>query len=373
MIRRCRVLMVDDQPIIFAAVRQLLAGCSDIELHIEHDGARALERARALLPELILQDLHLDEVDGLDLLSAYRADAALANVPVLVLSAAEEPVTKAEVFARGGNDYVVKLPSALELAARIRYHVTAFRAQRDREAAFVALLESRRVLEERNQELAESVVTDALTGLHNRRFLRSFLERPMVGTNSRSPGIERRQPLGDGMTLFLLDLDHFKHINDAYGHDAGDTVLIEIAQRLRQFIRTGDAVLRWGGEEFLLVARDVCSDTAAQLAARLLDVVRGKRVRIGHGKSVTVTASVGFAPLPFPAPHGARFSVDQVIGLADAAAYLSKHAGRACAHGVLPIVGAAPLDPINEPITSPEFLKAQAGLRIQLLQIPQGV
>ena len=73
-----------------------------------------------------------------------------------------------------------------------------------------------------------------------------------------------------------------------------------------------------------------------------------------------------------PAPHGARFSVDQVIGLADAAAYLSKHAGRACAHGVLPIVGAAPLDPINEPITSPEFLKAQAGLRIQLLQIPQG-
>lgn len=386
MIRRCRVLMVDDQPIIFAAVRQLLAGCSDIELHIEHDGARALERARALQPELILQDLHLDDINGLDLLSAYRADAALATVPVLVLSAAEEPVTKAEVFARGGNDYVVKLPSALELAARIRYHVTAFRAQRDREAAFIALLESRRVLEERNQEiesrkqqleqlnreLAESVVTDALTGLHNRRFLRSFLDRPLVGATSRSQGIERRQPLGDGMTLFLLDLDHFKHINDAYGHDAGDTVLIEIAQRLRQFIRTGDAVLRWGGEEFLLVARDVCSDTAAQLAARLLDVVRGKRIRIGHGKSVTVTASVGFAPLPFPAPHGARFSVDQVIGLADAAAYLSKHAGRACAHGVLPIVGAAPLDPINEPITSPEFLKAQAGLRIQLLQIPQG-
>ncbi len=384
MIRRCRVLLVDDQPIIHAAVRRLLADCDDIELHSEHDGANALACARALQPELILQDLQLDEIDGLDLLSAYRADPVLANVPVLVLSAAEEPVTKAEVFARGGNDYVVKLPSALELAARIRYHVTAFRAQRDREAAFISLLESRRVLEERNREietrkqqleqlnreLAESVVTDALTGLHNRRFLRTFLERPTAeSTASRGPGIERRHPLGDGMTLFLLDLDHFKHINDVYGHDAGDSVLIEIARRLRQFIRTGDAVLRWGGEEFLLVARDVCSETAAKLAARLLDVIGGKRIRLGHGKSVSVTASIGFAPLPFPAPHGARFSVDHVIGLADAAAYLSKHAGRACAHGVMPLAGAALLDPINEPITSPEFLSGEDGRRVQLVKI----
>ncbi|MBK8286826.1 MAG: response regulator, partial [Ahniella sp.] len=226
MIRRCRVLLVDDQPIIHAALRQLLADCTDIELHSETDGTRALDQARALQPELILQDLQLDDVDGLDLLSAYRADPALMNVPVLVLSAGEEPVTKAEVFARGGNDYVVKLPSALELAARIRYHVTAFRAQRDREAAFIALLESRRVLEERNREiesrkqqleqlnrdLAESAITDALTGLHNRRYLRAFLERPLRDAGeSRSPGIERRHPLGDGMTLFLLDLDHFKH------------------------------------------------------------------------------------------------------------------------------------------------------------------
>ena len=152
-------------------------------------------------------------------------------------------------------------------------------------------------------------------------------------------------------------------------HDAGDTVLIEVARRLRQFIRTGDAVLRWGGEEFLLVARDVCSDTAANLAARLLDVISGKRVRIGHGKAVSISASIGFAPLPFPAPHGARFSVDHVIGLADAGAYLSKHAGRACAHGVLPLAGAAPLDPINEPIASPEFLSSEDGRRVQLIKI----
>lgn len=384
MIRRCRVLLVDDQPIIHAAVRQLLLEYDDIELHAELDGARALDRAHVLQPELILQDLQLDDIDGLDLLSAYRADAALANVPVMVLSAAEEPVTKAEVFARGGNDYVVKLPSALELAARIRYHVSAFRAQRDREAAYIALLESRRVLEERNceiesrkqqleqlnRELAKSVVTDALTGLHNRRFLRSFLEAPVPELPAtRSQGIERRHPPSEGMSLFLLDLDHFKRINDVYGHDAGDTVLIEIARRLRQFIRNGDAVLRWGGEEFLMVARDLDTDAAEGLASRLLSVICAKRVRIGHGKTVTVTASIGFAPLPFPAPHGARFSIDHVIGLADACAYLSKHAGRACAHGVLPVDGVAPLDPINEPIASPEFLLREDGQRVRLVRV----
>ncbi len=379
----CRVLLVDDQPIIHAAVRRLLIDCEDIELHSERDGTQALARALALQPELILQDLQLDEIDGLDLISVYRNDATLANVPVMVLSAVEEPLTKAETFARGGNDYVVKLPSALELAARIRYHVNAYRAQRDREAAIIALLESRRVLEERNieiearkqqleqlnRELSVSVVTDTLTGLHNRRFLRSFLERPQVEILTRSAGIERRRVRDQGLTFFLLDLDHFKRINDEFGHDSGDAVLIEVAQRLRQFIRNGDAILRWGGEEFLLVAKDADNQTATKLARRMLKVISCDPIRIGHGKTVVITASIGFAPMPFPAPFGARFSVDQVIGLADAAAYLSKHAGRACAHGVMPILGAAPLDPINEAIASPEFLTQENGHRIVLTKV----
>lgn len=379
----CRVLLVDDQPIIHAAVRRLLIDCEDIELHSERDGAQALARALALQPELILQDLQLDEIDGLDLISAYRSNATLANVPVMVLSAVEEPLTKAETFARGGNDYVVKLPSALELAARIRYHVNAYRAQRDREAAIIALLESRRVLEERNieiearkhqleqlnRELSVSVVTDTLTGLHNRRYLRSFLERPQVEILTRSAGMERRHVRDQGLTFFLLDLDHFKRINDEFGHDSGDAVLIEVAQRLRHFIRNGDAILRWGGEEFLLVARDADHDTATKLARRMLKVISSDPIRIGHGKTVNITASIGFAPMPFPAPFGARFSVDHVIGLADAAAYLSKHAGRACAHGVMPILGAAPLDPINEPIASPEFLTQENGRRILLTKV----
>ncbi len=392
---RCRVLLVDDQPIIHAAVRRLLLDCADIELHSERDGAQALATALAVQPELILQDLQLDEIDGLDLIRAYRSDPALANVPVLVLSAVEEPLTKAEVFARGGNDYVVKLPSALELAARIRYHVNAYRAQRDREAAISALIESRLVLEERNieiearkqqleqlnRELSVSVVTDTLTGLHNRRYLRSFLERPQLDILARSTGIERRSAGNErrgadierrgenNITFFLLDLDHFKRINDEFGHDSGDAVLIEVANRLRLFIRTNDAILRWGGEEFLLVARDADSATAAKLAQRMLKVISQDPIRIGHGKTVVITASIGFAPSPFPAPFGARFSVDHVIGLADAAAYLSKHAGRACAHGVTPMAGASPLDPINEPITSPEFLTSENGKRIVLTKV----
>ncbi len=386
-----RVLLVDDQPIIHAAVRRLLADCPDIQLHTERDGTQALATALALAPELILQDLQLDEIDGLDLISAYRAHPDLAQVPVLVLSAAEEPITKAEVFARGGNDYVVKLPSVLELSARIRYHVNGYRALRERELAFAELLESRRVLAERNQEiearkhelellnhdLAVSAVTDTLTGLHNRRFLRTFLDFTQIDQAPPARQIERRNfdakmAHDDGVTLFLMDLDHFKRVNDEFGHDSGDAVLIEVAHRLRQFMRVGDAVLRWGGEEFLLVARNVGKDMAAPLAARLLDVIGTDAIPIGQGKSIHISASIGFAPLSFLTASGARFSVDHVIGLADAAAYLSKHAGRACAHGILPIVGALALDPINEPIASPEFISSVEGLRVQLIKISAG-
>ena len=148
------VLLVDDQALLAESVRRALAAEPDIALHACTDPRDALDTARRLRPAVILQDLVMPGVDGLDLVRRYRADPLLRDVPIVVLSAREEPRTKSEAFARGANDYLVKLPDALELAARLRYHARVYRLACQRDDAFRALRESQRHLLARNTELA---------------------------------------------------------------------------------------------------------------------------------------------------------------------------------------------------------------------------
>ncbi len=133
------ILIVDDQPIIGEAVRRMLAPHPEFTLAVCTRATDALAAVHSVQPDVILQDLVLPDGDGLELVSAYRRDEALARTPLIVLSAREEATTKADAFARGANDYLVKLPDAIELVARIRYHAAAHRAQRERDAAFDAL------------------------------------------------------------------------------------------------------------------------------------------------------------------------------------------------------------------------------------------
>ena len=116
------VLLVDDQPIIGEAVRRMLAGEEGIAFHYCKDAPAALEMAAEVGPTVILQDLVMPEIDGLELVRRFRADERFRDVPIIVLSTKEEPAVKAEAFAVGANDYIVKLPDRLELMARVRYH-----------------------------------------------------------------------------------------------------------------------------------------------------------------------------------------------------------------------------------------------------------
>ena len=133
------ILIVDDQPIICEAVRRMLAPHPEFRLVACTKGAEAVAKVLAENPDVILQDLVMPDADGLELVSAYRREASLARTPLIVLSAREEATTKADAFARGANDYLVKLPDAVELVARIKYHSGAHRAQKERDAAFNAL------------------------------------------------------------------------------------------------------------------------------------------------------------------------------------------------------------------------------------------
>lgn len=129
------VLLVDDQPLVGEVIRRALRSERDIDLHVCADAQRAMAIAREVKPTVILQNLAMPNLDGLDLVRAWRADAATARVPIIVLSAKEEPLVKRAAFVAGANDYLVTLPDAIELAARIRYHSNSYLMSRQRDEA----------------------------------------------------------------------------------------------------------------------------------------------------------------------------------------------------------------------------------------------
>src|SRR5581483_2136627 len=140
------VLLVDDQAIVAHAIRRLLANLSDIDLHYCPDPIEAINEAEKIKPSVILQDLSMPSIDGLDLVRLFRANPSTVETPIIVLSSEEDSEIKSRAFAAGANDYLVKLPDKIELIARIRYHSKAYIAQLQRDAAFRALRESQQQL-----------------------------------------------------------------------------------------------------------------------------------------------------------------------------------------------------------------------------------
>ncbi|PZO10201.1 MAG: diguanylate cyclase response regulator [Lysobacteraceae bacterium] len=375
-----RVLIVDDQPIILEAVRAMLADAPELQVTGISDPSGAIALARELRPHVVLLDLNMEPVDGLEVLSGLRADPDLTDVSVVMLSAAEEPETKVEAFRRGANDYVVKLPSALELIARVRYHARAAAAAGAREASFQAMMESRAALELRNRqvesqksqlelmnrELTEASLTDALTGLRNRRYLKFFLEQaPLLA----QPDSERRHRAPGHFTFCLFDLDHFKQINDRYGHETGDAVLVEVARRLRQNTRENDSVMRWGGEEFLVVGHGYDYDGARELAYRVLHSISDQPMRLPGGLSLRVTCSLGFSPLPWIGSDGSQLGRDQTLNLADVALYLSKLEGRNRGYGVFPGADPDVVARLTDLGVDPQSLRLENGKGVQLVAL----
>ena len=156
-----RVLLVDDQAMIGEAVRRLLAGEPEIAFEFCRDADAAIALATAFQPTVILQDLVMPGIDGLDIVRRFRADATLADVPVIVLSAREEPLVKAQLLDAGASDYLVKLPDQVELIARIRVHSEAYRRLLERNAAFTALEQSLAELK-REREKSERLLLSIL-------------------------------------------------------------------------------------------------------------------------------------------------------------------------------------------------------------------
>lgn len=208
-----------------------------------------------------------------------------------------------------------------------------------------ALLESQvaertRELQAANEALRTQSLTDPLTGLRNRRFLGVCMPEDVAQVNRTHRNITlgkgERNALNIDLVFLMVDVDHFKAVNDQYGHHAGDEVLQQLAEILRSATRDSDTVVRWGGEEFLVVARNACRKDCSVLAERVRSLVEAHEFRLEDGQSLRRTCSVGFAFYPLVETPPDHVPWEQVVDVADHALYAAKRGGRNAWVGVFP-------------------------------------
>lgn len=185
------------------------------------------------------------------------------------------------------------------------------------------LAQANQALQEANEALAQQAVTDPLTGLKNRRYLRQSIEGELAGAAQ--------------LVLLMVDIDHFKRVNDEHGHAAGDLVLQQLRDILLATTRESDTTIRRGGEEFLIVARSIAPDDAAQFAERLRATVAAHVFELGEGRRQRITCSIGFACFPFYLDAPEQLTWEQVINLADMCLYAAKRGGRDAWMGIAPM------------------------------------
>ena len=292
-----RLLLIDDRASSAERIHSALSKCHSIE--IETNPQESVFRSAEGNFDLIIVSLGLKDYDGLRLCSQLRTLERTRHIPILLIADLEDRQKVLRGLDLGVNDYLSRPIDRNELLARVR---TQLRRKRYAEA-----------LRDDVQASIEMALLDSLTGLNNRRYLETHLAALLEQAASR----------GRPLSMMILDIDHFKAVNDTYGHDGGDDVLKGFAQRVLRVIRNSDLMCRLGGEEFVVVMPDTPQDIAAIVAERVRGSVQAEPFRIEDGaRSAPVTVSIGLATtVRDPNP-------DTLFRRADKALYRSKNDGR---------------------------------------------
>jgi two-component system cell cycle response regulator len=304
--RRFRVLVVDDDQDSVDLLKRWLS-MEGYEVLSAVSGAEALQRIASDRPDLVLLDLLIPPPDGMAVIRAAKRDRDMSTTPIVVMTVKRDVKTKIEALRMGADDFIVKPFHFDELDA-------VMRASLKKRYLYTSLERANRQLRDANEKLLKLSVTDDRTNLLNDRYLRRRLGEEF----------KRARRYGSALTVMMLDLDHFKQVNDKYGHDCGDQILAEFAKVLVDNAREIDIVGRYGGEEFLMILPNTDGIRAAVVAERVRRAAEEHVYRYREFM-VRITVSIGLASIP--ANQAVRTEND-LVRAADEALYRAKQASR---------------------------------------------
>ena len=300
-----RILVVDDHEDNIELLRARLEARGYI-VDSAGDGQAALDQVDLQCPDLILLDVMMPKLDGIEVVRRLKSNPALPFIPVIMQTALDSTENKVEGLDAGADDYITKPINFAELEARVNSLLRIKKLQND-------LAEREKQLSVLNDKLREISLTDGLTKVDNRRSLEERLHEMW----------EHSMRLHEPIAIVMCDIDKFKSVNDNYGHQAGDAVLQQFARLLKDEAREIDRVGRYGGEEFLLILPGTVLDAAVTFAERLREKVANHTFSYPGG-TLRRTMSCGVGASPHPRVK----DQEGLLRAADDALYVAKETGR---------------------------------------------
>jgi diguanylate cyclase (GGDEF)-like protein len=303
--RVTRILIVDDHEDNVDLLRTRLEAWGYVT-ESAADGDIALRMVEKNPPDLILLDVMMPTIDGTEVARRIKENKSLPFIPIIMQTALDAPEHKVAGLGAGADDYITKPIEFAELGARVKSMLRIKRLQEELELKTTELADA-------NQQLLRVSQTDALTGLANRRHIEQRLNEMF----------EHSARLEEPLSCVMCDIDKFKVVNDTYGHQAGDAVLRQYAQILKNEAREIDRIGRYGGEEFLLLLPGTVLDAAVTFAERVRKAVEEHTFTFDGG-TLKRTASFGVSGWP----HPAIVHCEMLVKMADDALYVAKETGR---------------------------------------------
>lgn len=320
------ILAVDDNPQNLQIIGQRLEQ-SGYDVAIATDGNQALNFVKTQKPSLILLDIMMPKIDGLETCEILKKDPKTKDIPVIFLTAKTEFDDITKGFEAGAVDYIIKPFNIMELNSRVKTHIELEESRenlknynQELKAVNEELKKANNKILKQNEQLKESMNkleiaarTDSLTGLLNRNSMTS-----QVMAEARRYNRNKNE-----FCIAISDIDHFKEINDNFGHDCGDFVLKSLSELIISMLREQDYVARWGGEEFLFLFPDTKLSGAKVILSKLRKAI-DEKIFLYNNKEIHITMTFGVSE------YDIKGGLDPTIKYADIALYEGKNKGRNC-------------------------------------------